>query len=136
MNVPGPEPAAPTGWADWFGWPGRLGPRRFILRTLGVALVVGAASLGSLLLMLMVYGYAYHTGNQPLDVAVALAAYGLLAAGSGSCWRPRRAFHDLGRSGVWVLLNLLPVAGWIGVLAIAACWPGQPGPNRFGEPPG
>lgn len=136
MIAPGPVTGAQAGWADWFGWQGRLGRRRFILRTLGVALVVGAAWLGALLLMLMVYGYAHHATNQPLDIVVAVVAYGVLAAG---VWivlaGEARRFHDLGRSGLWVLLNLLPVAGWIAVLGVAVLWPGQPQANRFGDPP-
>ena len=74
MNAPDAAAAAPTGWADLFGWQGRLGRRRFLLHTLGGAFAVGATWLGALLLMLMVYGYSYHAGNQPLDLVVALVA--------------------------------------------------------------
>lgn len=136
MNPPGTAVAAPTVCADWFGWQGRLGRRRFILRALAVVLAVGATWLGALLLMLLVHGYSYHAGNQPLDLVVAGVAYGMLAAGAWILLAGEaRRFHDLGRSGFWVLLNLVPVAGWIGVLAIAALWPGQPQANRFGDPP-
>lgn len=136
MNAPSPDDAAATGWADWFGWQGRLGRRRFILRALAVVLAVGATWLALLLLMLGIHGYANHAPDQPLDSVVALIGYGTLAAGAWIVLAGEaRRFHDLGRSGLWVLLNLLPLVGWIGVLALAACWPGRPDANRFGPPP-
>ena len=45
-----------------------------------------------------------------------------------------RRFHDLNRRGWWVLLNLIPIFGWIIVL-IWLCRKGNVGPNRFGEDP-
>lgn len=45
-----------------------------------------------------------------------------------------RRLHDTDRSGWWVLLGLIPIAGWI-VLIIWGCQPGTDGPNRFGERP-
>jgi uncharacterized membrane protein YhaH (DUF805 family) len=45
-----------------------------------------------------------------------------------------RRLHDIDRSGWWLLIGLVPVAGWI-VLLVFACLPGTPGPNRFGAPP-
>jgi uncharacterized membrane protein YhaH (DUF805 family) len=42
-----------------------------------------------------------------------------------------RRLHDLDRSGWWVLLDLIPVVGWI-ILIIWFCTKGTDGPNRFG----
>lgn len=44
-----------------------------------------------------------------------------------------RRFHDIGKSGWWLLLGLIPVIGWIAVIYFAA----QPsvGPNEHGEGP-
>ena len=42
-----------------------------------------------------------------------------------------RRLHDLDRSGWWVLLDLIPVVGWI-ILLIWFCIKGTDGPNRFG----
>jgi uncharacterized membrane protein YhaH (DUF805 family) len=42
-----------------------------------------------------------------------------------------RRLHDLDRSGWWVLLDLIPLIGWI-ILLIWFCFKGTDGPNRFG----
>lgn len=45
-----------------------------------------------------------------------------------------RRFHDQGRSGWLILLNLIPYIGSLIVL-VFMCLPGNPGPNRFGPDP-
>lgn len=45
-----------------------------------------------------------------------------------------RRLHDTGRSGLWLLLILLPIIGWI-ALIIFYCQPSEAGPNRFGDVP-
>lgn len=45
-----------------------------------------------------------------------------------------RRLHDTNRSGFWVLLNFLPVIGWI-ILIIFYCKEGVSGTNRFGNDP-
>jgi uncharacterized membrane protein YhaH (DUF805 family) len=45
-----------------------------------------------------------------------------------------RRLHDIDRSGWWLLILLLPVAGAI-VLFVFMCLRGTAGPNRFGEDP-
>ena len=42
-----------------------------------------------------------------------------------------RRLHDINRSGYWLFLGLIPLAGSI-VLIIFDCLRGTPGPNRFG----
>ncbi|MDD7317803.1 MAG: DUF805 domain-containing protein [Prevotella sp.] len=49
----------------------------------------------------------------------------------GVCWR---RFHDIGKSGAWYLLMLIPVIGWI-INIILWTKPSQPGSNRFGDEP-
>lgn len=44
-----------------------------------------------------------------------------------------RRLHDIGRSGWWLLIALIPLVGAI-VLIVFACTDSQPGPNRFGPP--
>lgn len=45
-----------------------------------------------------------------------------------------RRLHDTDRSGFWILLNLIPVIGWI-VLIVFYCKEGTSGTNRFGNDP-
>jgi uncharacterized membrane protein YhaH (DUF805 family) len=41
-----------------------------------------------------------------------------------------RRLHDINRSGFWIFIGLIPIAGAI-VLLVFDCQPGTPGPNRF-----
>ena len=43
-----------------------------------------------------------------------------------------RRLHDIGKSGWWYLICLVPLVGAI-VLLIFFCQPGQPGANEYGE---
>lgn len=45
-----------------------------------------------------------------------------------------RRLHDTGRSGAWLLINLVPVVGWI-VGIVFAEQPGVVGPNKYGADP-
>lgn len=45
-----------------------------------------------------------------------------------------RRLHDTDRSGWWILLNLIPVVGWLVVIVFLA-GAGTPGPNRHGADP-
>ena len=45
-----------------------------------------------------------------------------------------RRLHDIGRSGWWVLLSLLPLVGAI-ILIIWHCTDSQPGANQYGPNP-
>lgn len=45
-----------------------------------------------------------------------------------------RRMHDIGRSGWWVLINLIPVIGWI-LFVWWATRPSQPTPNNWGGVP-
>ena len=42
-----------------------------------------------------------------------------------------RRLHDIGKSGWWLLLILLPIIGWI-ILFIFSVMPSEPGVNRHG----
>lgn len=44
-----------------------------------------------------------------------------------------RRMHDIGKSGWWMLLGLIPVVGL--VLLYFAAQPGQPGANAYGDQP-
>ena len=45
-----------------------------------------------------------------------------------------RRLHDIGRSGWWLLIGLIPLIGAI-VLLVFAVQDGQPGPNQYGPNP-
>jgi uncharacterized membrane protein YhaH (DUF805 family) len=45
-----------------------------------------------------------------------------------------RRMHDIGKSGWWILVALIPLIGWIWYI-ILACQPSQPYVNQYGEPP-
>lgn len=46
-----------------------------------------------------------------------------------------KRWHDRDRSAWWVLLNLLPLVGWLWALVDNGFLRGSPGPNRYGPPP-
>ena len=45
-----------------------------------------------------------------------------------------RRLHDIDKSGLWLLLGLVPLVGTILIL-VYTCRAGTPGPNRFGPNP-
>jgi uncharacterized membrane protein YhaH (DUF805 family) len=45
-----------------------------------------------------------------------------------------RRLHDTDRSAWWLLLLLIPIVGWLIILAFN-CQSGTPGPNKFGADP-
>ena len=46
-----------------------------------------------------------------------------------------RRLHDIGRSGWWQLIMIVPLVGPVALIVMAAL-PSQPQENRFGPPPG
>ncbi len=45
-----------------------------------------------------------------------------------------RRWHDLGRTGKWILINLVPVAGWLATLGFFLCR-GEAYTNEYGRDP-
>jgi uncharacterized membrane protein YhaH (DUF805 family) len=45
-----------------------------------------------------------------------------------------RRLHDIGRTGWWILIGLIPLIGWI-VLLVFAVQDSQPGTNEYGPNP-
>jgi uncharacterized membrane protein YhaH (DUF805 family) len=68
--------------------------------------------------------------------------YWILAAGSiiMAVWinlsGTVQRYHDRGKSGFWFFINLIPLIGWIIFFVELAFFPGTPGANRYGPPPG
>ena len=57
-----------------------------------------------------------------------------LALALPSCAVSVRRLHDTNRKAWWLLMNLLPVIGWIW-LWVLFCFKGMEGENRFGPDP-
>jgi uncharacterized membrane protein YhaH (DUF805 family) len=64
---------------------------------------------------------------------VLAAIYGLAILLPGLALAFRR-LHDTDRTAWWLLIILVPFAGWI-VLLVFACLEGTPGPNKYGPDP-
>ncbi|WP_028746890.1 DUF805 domain-containing protein [Rhizobium mesoamericanum] len=60
------------------------------------------------------------------------ALYGLFVLLPGLGVAVRR-LHDIGRSGWWILVGIIPLVGWI-VLLVWYLSPGTPGSNEYGAP--
>jgi len=45
-----------------------------------------------------------------------------------------RRMHDIGKSGIWILIVLIPCVGWIWYLVLAAT-EGEPSANAYGPSP-
>ena len=58
------------------------------------------------------------------NLAVILPAMGVLI----------RRLHDIGKSGWWWLIGLVPFVGWI-VILVFCCLDSQPGENQYGPNP-
>ena len=122
-SAPAPNPLAePMTLAQIFlGLQGRLSRRQFWLY--GVAALLGLSVLGHALL-----GIA-QVREQTADLLVNLLLVWPALAVSVKRW------HDRDKSGWWVLLNLVPVIGWLWALIDNGFLRGTDGPNRFGEDP-
>lgn len=46
-----------------------------------------------------------------------------------------RRWHDLNKSGWWVLVNVIPILGWIYSIVMLGFMPGDQGSNQYGPPP-
>ena len=46
-----------------------------------------------------------------------------------------RRWHDLNKSGWWLLVNVIPIIGWIYTLVMLGFMPGDQGSNNYGPPP-
>jgi uncharacterized membrane protein YhaH (DUF805 family) len=105
----------------FFGLRGRVSRRDYWLY--GVLTPIGLAALGHALL-----GIAQVAAAHADRVVNLLLVWPVLAVSV-------KRWHDRDKSGWWVLLNLLPVIGWIWALIDNGFLRGTSGPNRFGDDP-
>jgi uncharacterized membrane protein YhaH (DUF805 family) len=101
---------------------GRIGRRDFWLY--GVLALIGLHLLGATLLRI---------AGASADVAHMVMNAMLLWPGIAVSIK---RWHDRGKSGWWVLINLVPLVGWIWALVENGFLRGSPNANRFGPPPG
>jgi uncharacterized membrane protein YhaH (DUF805 family) len=102
-----------------FGFRGRIPRRTYwlwgVLGLLGVAI--------GLWLLLGIVGL----GGRQIEIAINLALLWPGLAVSVKRW------HDRNKSGWWVLINLVPLLGFVWALVENGFLRGTAGPNRFGE---
>ena len=108
-------------YADFNGRARRKDYWMFALWNLIVCIVLGAI-VGALIAL---------TGIKALMVVVYL--YGLAVLLPSLALAVRR-LHDIGKSGLWYLIGLVPYVGGI-VLLIFLCLDSQPGANKWGANP-
>ena len=108
-------------WRLFFSLRGRVSRREFWLY--GVLALAGLALLAHALL-----GIAHVRIGTAERIVNLLLTWPALAVSV-------KRWHDRDKSGWWVLLNLVPVIGWIWALIDNGFRRGTPGPNRFGEDP-
>jgi uncharacterized membrane protein YhaH (DUF805 family) len=73
-------------------------------------------------------GYGTGPDQGPVaDLATILLLLPNLAVGA-------RRLHDVGRTGWWLLIGMVPCLGFL-VLLVFWCTQGERGTNRYGEPP-
>lgn len=72
-----------------------------------------------------------HSSPNALNVVSSIIGLALLLPGLGLSVR---RLHDIGRSGWWVLINLVPIVGWI-IFIVWMCQASQPTPNMYGPIP-
>ena len=65
------------------------------------------------------------------SIIVSIFSLAVLLPGLAVAWR---RMHDIGKSGAWCLIALIPIVGWI-LLLVWSCTDSKPGDNRFGPCP-
>ena len=100
---------------------GRISRREFwlwgVLALLGVALLLQA--------LLGIAGVAPKAAERLVNLVLVWPAIAVSV----------KRWHDRDKSGWWVLINLVPVIGWLWALVENGFLRGTPGPNRFGADP-
>lgn len=105
----------------FLGLHGRISRRTWWLY--GVAALIGLHLLGVTLLRIA------GLGAEPANMVMNLLLLWPGIAVSVKRW------HDRGKSGWWVLINLVPLVGWIWALVENGFLRGSAQENRFGPPP-
>jgi uncharacterized membrane protein YhaH (DUF805 family) len=113
------ESAGP--WQMYFSLRGRITRGDYWFAGVFVLLVLGLV----LTALLRIAGFSTEKAEGTVNLLLAWPAIAVSV----------KRWHDRDRSGWWVLVNLLPVVGWLWGLIDNGLLRGTTGPNRFGEPP-
>ena len=122
----------------FFSLKGRIGRQHWWLGNLALLMAIGVASV----LLAMVFGtrvapevaevpFEYDlgpTGGAGLAVLIIAYAWSSLALSV-------KRWHDRDKSGVWILINAVPVIGGIWALTENGFLKGTEGPNSYGNDP-
>ncbi len=71
------------------------------------------------------------TGWRLFSVISGLVSLAVLVPGLAICWR---RLHDIGKSGAYYFIVLIPIVGWI-LMIVWLCQDSQPGDNQYGPNP-
>ena len=111
---------------DVFKFSGRRNRKSYILLLLaqvGAAVALGILAIVALMML---------NSAAPLAYLLILAvAAGFVAVAVSGWANGSQRIRDFGKSGVWILLTLVPYIGWIASLAIIFI-PSDPGENKYG----
>ena len=123
-----------------FSAQGRINRGKFWLAILyfaGIALLFG---IGTAVLKMMIPGSVADDGTIDMSgpamipYAALLILFVVVSVWGGLCIGIKR-YHDRGKSGWWVLIQLVPAIGALWYFIEAGCLAGTPGPNRYGPDP-
>jgi uncharacterized membrane protein YhaH (DUF805 family) len=105
----------------FFSFKGRIARRIWWLY--GVAALLGLYVLG--VALLRIGGMPPNPANTLMNLLLLWPALAVSV----------KRWHDRNKSGWWVLVNLIPLVGWLWGLVENGFLRGTPGPNRFGDEP-
>jgi len=106
---------------------GRINRQPFWVGVVVLVVISGIASILDAILGLPTMGGAY--GRGPISGLVSLVMIYPSIALSAKRW------HDRDKSAWWILINVIPVIGWLWSLIETGFLRGTPGSNRFGPDP-
>lgn len=110
-----------------FSFEGRVGRGTYWMAAIGMTVVY--LILGSML-GLFSDSQTASTGGSILLIVLTLAISVVSLSFSVRRW------HDLGKSGWWVFISLIPILGALYAFVMQGFVAGEPGPNQYGPAPG
>lgn len=135
-GMPGSVAAKPTLWNILFSFQGRIPRRTYWLWLIApVVMLVLIVGLTAPLLEQAPAAVGPETPpvrssmSELLFLALLIPLFWIRLAVSVKRW------HDLGKSGWWYLIGLIPLVGGIWVLIECGCTRGNFGPNQYGDDP-